>query len=209
MLRRLGFPGRPEAPIDDAGEAHVSGDFLDERRKSLEDEFFHKENQQKLADLKKKLAAKATREELAEASGMDDEAVLDRLASLGLRGETVAALSLVPLIAVAWADGAIQESERNAILQSAKGKGFDEKTASYEILSAWLNKKPDDSLLDAWESYIKALNKDLNPEQQKLMRTQIVGFARMIAESAGGVLGFGKVSSAEEKVLARIEAAFH
>jgi hypothetical protein len=162
-----------------------------------------------LADLKVKLAAKATREELAEASGMDDVEVLDRLADLGLRGETVAALSLVPLIAVAWADGTIQESERNAILQSAKGKGFDEKTASYEILSAWLDKKPDDSLFGAWESYIKALKKDLNPEQQKLMRTQIVGFARMIAESAGGVLGFGKVSSAEEKVLARIEAAFH
>ena len=31
----------------------------------------------------------------------------------------------------------------------------------------------------------------------------------MVATSAGGILGFGKVSGAEEKVLNRIEAAFH
>ncbi len=42
-------------------------------------------------------------------------------------------LSLVPLIAVAWADGEIQDNERTAILQGAHGKGLEEGTAGYEL----------------------------------------------------------------------------
>jgi hypothetical protein len=187
----------------------VSSDFLDDRRKSLEDEFFYRENQKKLAILKNKLSVQETRAELREVSGMDDDDVLDRLVALGLKGETIAALSLVPLIAVAWADGAIQPGERTSILDCAKRKGISLGEPSYDVLSTWLDHKPEASLLDAWEDYVRALVKQLTDEQRKLMLTQIIGFARVIAESAGGVLGFRKVSSAEDKVLRRIEAAFH
>lgn len=190
------------------GAPNVSTDFLDDRRKSLEDEFFHRENQKKLEAMKEKLSAQESREELRKASGMTDDAVLDKLTALGMRGQTVAALSLVPLIVVAWSDGSIQPNERKAILESAKGKGIESGAPAYEILASWLDQKPEPSLFDAWESYIQALVKELTEEQRKLMKTQILGFARMIAESAGGVLGFGKVSSAEEKVLDRIDGAF-
>ena len=56
--------------------------------------------------------------------------------------------------------------------------------------------------------YIKALASQLNDEQNRLLKNQIVGFAKMVAASAGGILGFGKVSGTEEKVLARVEGAF-
>lgn len=187
----------------------MSTEFLDERRKSLEDEFFHRENQKKLEAMKDKLSAQESRDELRRASGMNDDAVLDRLVALGIRGQTIAALSLVPLIVVAWADGSIQANERSSILESAKGKGIDAGGPGHEILSSWLDHKPEPALFDAWEGYIKTLVVELTDEQRKLMRTQILGFARMIAESSGGILGFGKVSASEEKVLARIDGAFH
>jgi hypothetical protein len=139
---------------------------------------------------------------------MSDDAVLDRLVELGLRANTIAALSLVPLIAVAWADGEIQDNERTAILQGAHGKGLEEGTDGYELLQTWLKARPKDELFEAWEAYIKALAGQLNEEQNRLLKNQIVGFAKMVANSAGGLLGFGKVSSAEEKALQRIEAAF-
>ena len=63
-------------------------------------------------------------------------------------------------------------------------------------------------LFDAWEAYIKALAAQLNDEQNRLLKNQILGFAKMVASAAGGILGFGKVSGSEEKVLHRIEAAF-
>ena len=181
---------------------------LEERGRALENQFYEKENQQKLAAMKQKLEATASKDELRKASGMSDDAVLERLVTLGLRANTIAALSLVPLIQVAWADGSIQDNERVAILQGAHGKGLEEGTDGYELLQTWLKRRPADELFTAWESYIKALAAQLNDEQNRLLKNQIVGFAKMVAAAAGGILGFGKVSSTEEAVLHRIEAAF-
>jgi hypothetical protein len=189
-------------------EPDVSGVSLEDRAKALEDQFFEKENQKKLEAMRVKEAAKTTREDLRKASGMTDDAVLDKLIALGLKTNTIAALSLVPLIEVAWADGEIQDNERNAILQGAHGKGLEQGSDGYDLLQSWLKKKPTGGLFEAWESYIKALTSQLNDEQQKLLKNQIVGFAKMVAAAAGGFLGIGKVSATEEKVLARIEAAF-
>lgn len=182
---------------------------LEERGRALENQFYDKENQEKLSAMKEKLDDHATREELRKASGMTDQAVLDKLVALGLRGNTIAALSLVPLIQVAWADGKIQDNERTAILQGAHGKGLEKGTAGYELLQTWLQQKPSIELIEAWEAYIKALGSQLNDEQNRLLKNQIVGFAKMVAAAAGGFLGIGKISAEEEKVLERIEAAFH
>ncbi|MDB4962762.1 MAG: hypothetical protein JWP01_2761 [Myxococcales bacterium] len=181
---------------------------LEERGRALEDQFFEKENQQKLEAMKGKLDSQRSREDLRKASGMSDDAVLDRLVALGLQSNTIAALSLVPLVQVAWADGTIQDNERTAILQGAHGKGLEAGTDGYELLQTWLKKKPTEELFVAWEAYIKALASQLNEEQNRLLKNQIVGFAKMVAAAAGGILGFGKVSGDEEKVLTRIEAAF-
>ncbi len=181
---------------------------LEERGRALEDQFYEKENQQKLAAMKDKLDTQRSREELRKASGMTDDAVLDRLVGLGLNAKTIAALSLVPLISVAWADGEIQENERTAILQGAHGKGLEDNTDGYQLLQSWLAKPPSEDLFTAWEAYIKALAGQLNEEQNRLLKNQIVGFAKMVAAAAGGILGFGKVSGTEEQVLRRIEGAF-
>lgn len=181
---------------------------LEERGRALEDQFYEKENQQKLTAMKDKLDTQRSRDELRKASGMTDDAVLDKLVGLGLNAKTIAALSLVPLISVAWADGEIQDNERVAILQGAHGKGLEESTDGYQLLQSWLSKPPSEDLFTAWEAYIKALASQLNEEQNRLLKNQIVGFAKMVAAAAGGILGFGKVSGAEEKVLHRIEGAF-
>jgi hypothetical protein len=186
----------------------VSEVTLEERGRALENQFYEKENQEKLAAMKHKLDSQRTKDELRKASGMSDDTVLDQLVVLGLRGNTIAALSLVPLIQVAWADGAIQDNERTAILQGAHGKGLEEGSDGYELLQSWLKRRPGDELFAAWEAYIKSLAAQLNDEQNRLLRNQIVGFAKLVATAAGGILGFGKVSATEEKVLTRIEAAF-
>ncbi|HEX7842104.1 MAG TPA: hypothetical protein VF469_31750 [Kofleriaceae bacterium] len=182
---------------------------LQDRERALENQFYEKENQEKLAAMKQKLDLQRSRDELRKASGMTDDTVLDQLVVLGMRGNTIAALSLVPLIQVAWADGEIQDNERTAILQGAHGKGLEEGSDGYELLQTWLKRQPGDELFTAWEAYIKALASQLNDEQNRLLKNQIVGFAKLVATAAGGILGFGKVSASEEKVLHRIEAAFH
>lgn len=186
----------------------MTRDLMDERRSALEDEFFHKQNTAKIAAMKEKLTVQATKEELRKMSGMTDDAVLDKLVGLGLSGKTVAALSLVPLIAVAWADGEIQDNERDAILHGASGKGLEAGSPGHELLSSWLAKQPDESLFAAWEGYIKSLTSQLNDEQTRMLKKQVVNFAQLVAGADGGLLGLRKVSGSEQKVLARIEAAF-
>ncbi len=186
----------------------MADNSLEERGRALENQFFDKQDKAKLAEMKNKLETQRSREELRKASGMSDDAVLEKLVALGLRANTIAALSLVPLVYVAWADGQIQDNERNAILQGAHGKGLEQGTDGYELLQTWLSRRPTDELFTAWEAYIKALAAQLNDEQNRLLKNQIVGFAKMVAAAAGGILGFGKVSGDEEKVLNRIEAAF-
>src|SRR5262245_58173955 len=154
-------------------EPGVSEVTLEERGRALENQFYEKENEQKLAAMKAKLDTQQSREDLRKASGMTDDAVLDKLVALGLKTNTIAALSLVPLIEVAWADGSIQDNERNAILQGAHGKGLEQGSDGYELLQSWLRKQPDAGLLEAWEAYIKALISQLNEEQNRLLKNQI------------------------------------
>jgi len=201
----LGFDRQPQVVRK---EPIVSEVTLEERGRALENQFYEKENQEKLAAMKQKLDMQRSKDELRKASGMTDDAVLDRLVVLGLRANTIAALSLVPLIQVAWADGQIQDNERTAILQGAHGKGLEDGSDGYQLLQTWLSRRPGDELFTAWEAYIKALTAQLNDEQNRLLKNQIVGFAKLVATAAGGILGFGKVSASEEKVLGRIEAAF-
>jgi hypothetical protein len=186
----------------------MSDDFLGDRRMALEEAFFRRENEKQLADLRAELTAKKSKEELRTASGITDEAALDRLVALGVSGQTLAALSLVPLIHVAWADGKMDEREREAVLVAATGKGIESGSATYKLLDGWLRQKPDAFLFDAWRAYIKELSSSLVPGQRGLLKSQILAFAQTIAESAGGFLGMKSVSAAEKTALEQIEAAF-
>lgn len=186
----------------------ADNEFLEGRRAALEEEFFHKENERKLAKLREQLSAQETKDELRKTSGMSDEAVLDKLVELGLRGPTVAALSLVPLIAVAWADRDLQDNEREQILQAAAGKGMEPGTPGHELLISWLTRPPDDSLFEAWEGYMKALIGQLTDEQVRVLKNQIQHMAKLVAGASGGFLGFGKESGSEKRVIERIERAF-
>lgn len=181
---------------------------LEDRGNALENQFYEKENQAKLAALKAKLERQQSKDDLRKASGMTDEGVLDKLVELKLTANTIAALSLVPLIQVAWADGTIQDRERAAILEGAHGKGLEQGTPGYEVLQTWLAQRPSEDLMAAWEAYIKALIGQLSDEQNRLLKDQIMGFAKLVASASGGFVGFGKISPAEQKAMTRIEAAF-
>lgn len=186
----------------------MSDDFLGDRRMALEEAFFREQNEKQLAELRAELAAKKSKEELRTASGITDEKALDHLMSLGVSGQTLAALSLVPLIHVAWADGKMDDREREAVLFAAAGKGIESGSAGYQLLASWLDRKPEPVLFDAWRAYVKELSSSLVPGQRGLLKSQILAFAQTIAESAGGFLGMKSVSAAEKEALAQIESAF-
>ena len=146
----------------------MSDNFFGDRRQALEDSFFHQRDQELLAKLKEAAAGtQDLRKELAAATGVDDNAFLDKLIDLGIQPETALALSLVPLVQVAWADGKIQPGERKAILSAAHDAGIGETTPSYALLQSWLESAPGDELEATWRSYVEALVETLSANERR------------------------------------------
>jgi hypothetical protein len=186
----------------DIREQPMSKDFLDERRRALEEAFFARHNEELIRKLHASDPNRSEKEKLAEASGLQDEALLDRLVALGFGSRTVAALSLVPLVIVAWSDGVVGDKEKEAILYAARDAGLD--GAGRDLLSRWLISAPPPGLLAAWTDYVHALA----PEARIALRHKVMGRARQVAEAAGGFLGLLRgISPQEEKALATLDAA--
>lgn len=182
---------------------------LRDREKALEDQFFQRHNE----ELKQKLRDKQNRDKLqAELSRMQvftNDETLDRMIELGLDVDTWAALSLVPLVEVAWASGKVEVKERKAVLTAAEANGVLPGSPGHRLLTGWLENKPDPKLVETWAGYAGQLGAHLQPAERHALRDELVGRARNVAEAAGGFLGFGnKVSPAEEEVLGKLAAAF-
>jgi hypothetical protein len=188
----------------------MSDSFLGNRRKALEDCFFHQVDQKLLARLKAAVTGtQELRARLIEVTAIDDDAFIDKLVELGIQPETAVALSLVPLVQVAWADGQIQEGERKAILSAAKDSGIDEASPSYELLQGWLASDPNNELEATWRGYVQALMETLSPHERSKFCEAALKRARAVAAVTGGVLGLGdKTSASEMRVLDRLATAF-
>jgi hypothetical protein len=186
-----------------------SPEVLRDRGRSLEDEFFRREDQRLLAKLNELKAVETNREALAKASGIAKPEVLDRLIGLGIKAETVTALSLVPLVEVAWADGSLDAKERRAVLDRARESGVAPGSTAQTLLEAWLERRPDPKLLDAWTQMVRGIRDQLGPDEAARLKAGLLDQARAVASASGGVLGIGaKVSGAEAAMLAKLEAAF-
>jgi hypothetical protein len=176
--------------------------------KALEESFFAKENDKLLADLREEAARAERRSALREAMALDNEQVIDALLELDVLPETVAAFSLVPLIEVAWADGEIHQKERAAILKAAEARGIEIGSANHDLLESWLNDKPEKELMDTWKTYAHALHESLDPDLADALKDRMVSRARSVAEAAGGFLGLGAVSPAEQAILDELDHGF-
>lgn len=181
--------------------------ILADRKRALEEQFFARQERELVERVRREAATKERRQALAEASGIRDPAVLDRLEALDLDGVTVVALGLVPLVEVAWADGTLHARERDAVLRAAEEAGVAVSTAAYVLLESWLKQPPGAELLEAWQEYAGALAATLDENERQAFRHDLVERARGVAAAAGGILGIGKVSDAEEAVIAEMETA--
>lgn len=176
--------------------------------RALEESFFLEQDRVLLERLRALRQQSATREALSAASGITDDAVLDRLVQLGVKPETVAALAAVPLAEVAWADGRVEEAERAAVLAHADAQGIRAGSVERELLERWLTHRPAPQLLEAWRAYVAGLCARLDPEARTRLREQLLRSTRATAEAAGGFLGLGRISGAERRVLDALAASF-
>ena len=187
----------------------MSSDSLKDRGRALEESFFHQRDKQLLETMRTKLAAQERKDALQASCGIRDESVLQELIDHNIDAETIIALSLYPLVVVAWADGKIQTEERDAILKAAADDGLSPGDHSHALIQSWLDEQPSDEMLTVWKDYVGGLKKSLSGEAMQHIQRQVIGRAQRVAEAAGGIMGLGsKVSASESAVLDDLRGTF-
>jgi len=178
-------------------------------RRDLEDAFFLKEDKKLRDRLQALNKLKETKETLSKVSGIQDDKVLQKLVELDVQPNIVASLAAIPLVEVAWADGKVDEKERRAVLAAAESEGIRRGDVEYELLDAWLARKPEPRLLEAWKHYVEGLCAVLTSEERAALKRELLEHARSIAQASGGFLGLGsKISQSEAAMLRTLEEAF-
>lgn len=179
-----------------------------QREQALRNEFFHQVDEDLMAELESKSGSEKEVQALCDATGFADSDLLNELVALGLSPETIMAISLVPLILVAWADGNVDSKERHGIFESAKVQGITDGSPAAKMLKHWLNAKPEPQLRLTWIHYIQQIRSDISETASLTMRADFDRRTRAIAKASGGMLGFGKISKVEQSVIDDLREAF-
>jgi hypothetical protein len=188
----------------------MSADSLSDLGNTLTESFYKGLDRKAiLSAIRNKKKTLSAREMVVAIWGITDGAVLNKLVELGLTADTVAAISLTPLVEVAWADGKLDKKERAAVLEAAQQYGLEPGDVSYLLLEGRLGERPDPDLMETWRAYIRLMSKILDAEALGAVRGELIARARKVAEASGGILGLGsKVSKEELAVLDELEQAF-
>lgn len=184
--------------------------FLDDRRTGLEEAFFARQNEELRRRIVEAEAQDDARHALADASHIQDTGVLNRLLELGIGAETLSAMTLVPLVLVAWADGGLSDLERKAVMDAAAKEGIHPRGPGYALLQGWLRSKPGPNLMAVWKDYVQALARPLDLTARRELEHHVMDQARKVADATGGFLGLtSRVSAIESALLSELSAAFH
>jgi uncharacterized tellurite resistance protein B-like protein len=131
------------------------------------------------------------------------------LQALNVDKSTFAAFGLYPLVEVAWADGTVDEKERQAFIRAAAEHGITPGSFAHTALEEFLKNTPREDARKAWYAWAGELSAKLDREERRKVREGLLVRARAVAEASGGFLGLGsKISAAEQRVLDAITRAF-
>jgi hypothetical protein len=179
----------------------------EERAQSLENAFFHEVDKKLLEDLRQQIQTMEARKALQEASGIQDESLVAKLVDIGVRPATLSAVALIPLVATAWANGKLDAEERRAVLKAEQAAGIAADSPTQQLLEAWLQSRPDDKLLEAWEHYVSSLRGKLSEEMAVDLEGSLLPRVKAVAKASGGYFTYGSVSPSESKTIRRIKTA--
>lgn len=173
-------------------------DSFRQREIALEEAFFKERDRHLMDKLRGELSAFEERKKLAHVSGIVEEHVLTSLVQAGVRAETLAAVGLIPMVEVAWCDGMVPPSERDAVLNAAIAQGVHPDSAAYDLLKHWLDQPPDPKIAEAWKEYVHEMSHIMPKESLAAMRTHMLDRCRRVAAAAGGFLGLATISKHEQ-----------
>ena len=179
-------------------------DAFGDRRRGLEEEYFHRKERELIEKMRRHAEQESTRRRLGEKVGVASEEILNDLQELGYTPETVMLLHLTPLIQTAWAEGGITERERELIIKAARSRGIDAGTAADAQLTMLLTDRPSEAYFEKTLRAIGAILQAQPPDVGQKTAHDLVLLSTAIAAVSGGIMGFHTVSDEERQILAHI-----
>ena len=162
-------------------------DAFHDREQAAEAAYFGERD----AALIEKIRASAKLSEIAHAMGdklrVDDPALLDRIAKLGVTRDTAAAFLLAPLVEIAWADGHVSQGEQDAVVRMAVARGVAADSPDMAQLLQWLKVEPPHALYESALDAIKLGLSVLPPDEAEQRATAMVAACRQVAQTPGGL----------------------
>ena len=177
---------------------------LEEIGRANEEAYHRTRDAELIAQLRAKLATEKNASDIQAETGVSDEAMLNRLAGLGITKGTLPIVHLVPLFNVAWADGEIQDAERLLLEEAAAATGINDGDAR-ALFDEMLTTPPNANLVAACTAFISMLLTVLPEDEATQSRDNLVNMSIKIADACGGVFGlWGRIEGAERTSLERI-----
>lgn len=177
---------------------------LDALEKAHEESYFHQQDQRLIEQMRQKMQRQQAAEEIKAETGLADDALVARLAELGIARETLPVLHLMPLLQIAWADGEIQGAEREMLLEAAAATGITDGPAR-EAFEGMLSQRPSAEMFGVALEFIRHMLDALPGDQGTAARENIEELAWRVADASGGVFGlWGRVEDEEKDALRNI-----
>jgi hypothetical protein len=185
----------------------AEGDFVDDRRRASEEDYFRKQDRELIEKMRRAAEANRAQSEMSAKTGLNDPALIAELGALGFTPETISVLPLVPLIQMAWAEGGVTPQERTLLVTLARGRGIAEGSAADRQLADWMAHRPSPNLFASATRLIRAMIDTGVAEGGTMSADDLIKYAESMAAVSGGFLGFRKISSEERETLAKLAAA--
>ena len=183
------------------------GDFLDDRRRASEDDYFRKKDRELIEKMRAAGAADQARSALSATTGLRDPELLKELDALGFTPDTISVLPLVPIVQMAWAEGGITPAERTLLVSLARKRGIAEGSPADHLLTDWMARQPSASVFERATRLIRAMLDTASPAGTTFSADELIKYSEDIAAASGGILGIGKISAEERATLAQIVSA--
>lgn len=182
-------------------------DFLDDRRRASEDDYFRKKDRELIEKMRQAAAADRAKTELSTRTGLSDPALIAELGALGFTPDTISVLPLVPVVQMAWAEGGITPAERDMLIRLARGRGIAAGGAADQQLSDWMARRPSDDVFARAMRLIRAMLDTGTTVDGSLNADDVIRYSESIAAASGGLFGIGKISAEERETLGQIVSA--
>ena len=185
-------------------------EFLDDRRRASEDDYFRKKDRELIEKMRQASASERAKSDLKAKTGITDPDLVKDLQDLGFTPETIAVLPLVPIVQMAWAEGGITSAERQLLVTLARQRGIASGSTADAQLSEWMTHRPSDEVFARATRLIRAMLEEGGSDTEAAAHwsvDDVIKYSESIATASGGIFGLGKISADEREVLATIAEA--